>query len=480
MEYPARVRRSALLIASMSSFLTPFMGSAVTIALPLVRDEFKIDPVTVGWVSTAYLLAAAMFLVPLGKIADIHGRKRIFKIGILIDTIASALCAVSISAPWLISLRFLQGFGDAMIFGTSIAILIVVYPFAQRGKVLGISTSSTYIGLSVGPFLGGILAQNFGWRSVFIFIMVLDLIIVVALFSLLKGEWIGAKGERFDLAGSAIYASTLLAIVIGFTLLPYALTSVLALWLIAGGAVGLPAFVILESKRRFPVLDMKFFRHNAVFAFSNLAALINYMATFAVTFMFSFYLHSPIRDFGASYAGLILVSQPVVMALLSFPAGWLSDRVEPRIVASAGMSVTVLGLYLLTFVGLDTELMFIVASLMVLGFGFGLFSSPNTNAVMSSVERKFYGVASATLGTMRLVGQAMSLTIATLFLGLIVGGVLSQDPSYPVLFTSTMRLLFITFAVLCFFGIFASLARGRVREKSSTPPLTTSDQTRQQ
>jgi MFS family permease len=466
-EYPARIRRSILLIASLSSFLTPFMGSAVFIATPVIQGEFQIDTVTAGWVTAAYLLAAAMFLVPLGKIADIHGRKRIFKYGILIDTFASILCAASISAPWLISFRFLQGFGDAMIFGTSIAILILVYPFGQRGKVLGISTSSTYIGLSLGPFLGGFLTQYFGWRSIFVFILIVDLVIVTLLFTFLKGEWFGVKGESFDLAGSTVYALTLLVTVLGLTLLPYVSTVALASWLIVGGVVGLLGFVVLESKRRYPVLDMKFFRHNAVFAFSNLAALFNYMATFAVTFLFSFYLEPPIRDFGPLFTGLILVSQPAMMALFSYPAGWISDRVEPRIVASVGMSITVLGLYLLTFVGLNAQLAFIVSSLLILGLGFGFFSSPNTNAVMSSVERRFYGVASATLATMRVVGQSMSLTIALLFLGLMIGGVSVGDPSYPSLFTEAMRLLFMTFAALCFFGVFASLARGRIHGKNS-------------
>jgi MFS family permease len=471
-QYPARIRRSALLIASLSSFITPFMGSAVFVATPIIGNEFGVDAVTAGWVTAAYLLAAAMFLVPFGKIADIHGRKRVFTYGILLDTIASILCAASVSVPLLISFRFLQGFGDAMIFGTSIAILIVVYPFGQRGKVLGISTAATYIGLSLGPLLGGFLTQSFGWRSIFIFIMILDLAIVALLFAFLKGEWVGAKEEKFDFAGSTIYALTILAIVFGLTILPYAFTFTLAVWLVGGGVAGLGSFILLESRRRYPVLNMKFFRHNAVFAFSNLAALINYMATFAVTFIFSFYLEYPIRDFGPFYAGLVLVSQPAMMAILSYPAGWLSDRIEPRIVASVGMSITTLGLYLLSFVGLSTQLIFIVVGLLVFGIGFGFFSSPNTNAVMSSVEREFYGVASATLGTMRLVGQSMSLTIALLFLGLIVGNVPLSDPSYPTLFTKAMGLLLITLVILCFFGIFASLARGRVRHKNITKGLT--------
>jgi len=463
MEYPAKIRRVALMIASMSSFLTPFMGSSINVAAPSIQGEFNIDTATVSWVATAYLLAAAMFLVPFGKIADIHGRKRIYRYGILIDTAATVFCAMSISAPWLISFRFLQGFGDAMIFGTSIAILIAVYPPKQRGKALGISTASAYIGLSIGPFLGGILTQNFGWRSAFIFIMILDLVIIVALFSLLKGEWVGAEGEKFDSIGSTLYGLTILTVIFGFTLLP----SVLALWLIGAGVAGLLAFIIRESRTRYPVLDMKFFRHNATFAFSNLAALINYSATFAVSFLMSIYLQN-VRGFDSQYAGLILVSQPIVMAVFSPLAGWISDRVEPRIVSSLGMAVTAGGLYFLSFTGVSTALSYIIASLMFLGLGFAFFSSPNTNAVMSSIDRNYYGVASATLGTMRLVGQSLSLGIATMFFSLVIGGVLPFDSGYPALLTESMKLLFATFAVLCFIGIFASLARGKVRGKRSS------------
>jgi MFS family permease len=422
------------------------------------------DAVSQGWIATAYLLAAAMFLVPFGKIADIHGRKKIYKYGIILDAIATILCAISISAPLLVSFRFLQGFGDAMIFGTSTAILVAVYPFKDRGKVIGISTAATYFGLSSGPFIGGILTQNFGWRSVFISMLILDTIIIVFLFSMLKGEWTGAKGERFDLWGSIIYGFTLFSVIYGFTLLP--LTE--AFLLMGGSFLGLLVFIIWESRTRYPVLELKLFRHNAVFAFSNMAALINYCATFAVTFLMSLYLQD-VRGFDPGYAGLILVSQPIVQAIFSPIAGRLSDRIEPRIVSSLGMAVLVFGLYLFIPITDLTDLQFIVVNLMILGFGFALFSSPNMNAIMSSVEGKFYGVASATAGTMRLVGQSLSLGIAMLFFALIIGRILPTDPSYPSLLMNSMRLLFAAFAVLCFIGIFASLARGRVRGKNSAP-----------
>jgi MFS family permease len=459
-EYSKGLRRSALLIASLSSFLTPFMGSSITLSTPTIALDLGMDAVSQGWTVTAYLLAAAMFLVPFGKLADIHGRKRFFKYGIILDAIATVLCAITASAPWFISSRALQGVGDAMIFGTSTAILVTVYPFKDRGKVLGISTAATYFGLSTGPFVGGILAQDFGWRSVFVSMLILDLIIIVLLFSYLKGEWVGTEGEEFDTMGSLMYGFTLFSIIYGFSLVPLTEAS----WLIVAGLLGLVVFIARESRAKYPVLELKLFRHNAVFAFSNLAAMINYSATYPVSFLMSLYLRE-VRGFSIEYSGLVLVSQPILQAIFSPIAGRLSDRMEPRIVSSIGMGILVFGLSLFVPISDATDLRFIVLNLMLLGFGFALFSSPNMNAIMSSVKGQFYGIASATAGTMRLVGQSLSLGVTMLFFAFIIGRIPTTDPTYPVLLMNSMRALFTAFAVLCFIGIFASLARGRVHER---------------
>jgi EmrB/QacA subfamily drug resistance transporter len=450
-------KRIALLIATMGSFLTPFMVSSVNIALPLIAEEFAMDAVLLGWVATSFLLAAAMFLVPFGRIADIHGRKRIFTCGILIYTFSSFLCAISTSSALLISFRILQGIGSAMIFGTGVAILTSVFPAQERGKALGINVASVYLGLSLGPFFGGFLAQHFGWRSIFLVNVPLGLLIAALIFWKLKGEWAEAKGESFDFTGSIIYSLTLIAVMYGFSLLPARAGA----WLILIGALGIFAFVKWETKQESPVLDINFFRKNKVFAFSNLAALINYSATFAVSFLLSLYLQY-IRSLSPQNAGLVLVSQPVVQAIFSPFAGRLSDRIEPRIVASIGMAFTFLGLFLFTFLNERTPLEFILASLILLGFGFALFSSPNTNAVMSSVENRFYGVASGILGTMRLIGQMLSMGIVMLIFALYIGRVEITPEYYPA-FLRSVKIAFFIFAFLCFGGIFASLARGKVR-----------------
>jgi MFS family permease len=234
------------------------------------------------------------------------------------------------------------------------------------------------------------------------------------------------------------------------------------IWLVIAGVVGFVLFVIWEMRQEHPVLHIDLLRNNTVFAFSNLAALINYAATFAVGFLLSLYLQY-IKVFTPEKAGLILIAQPVMMAIFSPVAGILSDRIEPRVVASVGMALTTAGLAMLIFVGGDVSLGYILASLVVLGIGFGFFSSPNTNAVMGSVERKFYGVASGMLGTMRLTGQTFSLGMAMLLFALYIGRVQITPENYP-LFVKSMRTAFIIMAALCFIGIFASIARGRAHK----------------
>ncbi|MCK4657822.1 MAG: MFS transporter, partial [candidate division Zixibacteria bacterium] len=210
-----------------------------------------------------------------------------------------------------------------------------------------------------------------------------------------------------------------------------------------------------------PVFNMKLLKENRAFRFSSIAALLNYAATFAVTFLLSLYLQY-IKGYGAEAAGIILVSRPIVMAVTSLIAGRISDRIEPRVIASIGMAFVVVGLIMLVFVNQATTVGFLIASLIVLGLGFGLFSSPNMNAIMSSVERKFYGVASGTVGTMRLLGQMFSMGIATLIFAVYIGRI-QITPETHDQFLMAVRVAFIVFAALCFAGIFASLARGKIR-----------------
>jgi MFS family permease len=341
-----------------------------------------------------------------------------------------------------------------MIFGTGVAILTSVYPPGGRGHALGLNTAAVYTGLSLGPVLGGFLVHAWGWRSVFWAIAPVAAAALLLTLVRLKGEWADARGEGFDYAGSVIFGSGLVALMYGFSRLP----SLLGVGLTAAGLAALAAFVRFELRAAAPLLDLRLFRHNRIFAFSNLAALFNYSATSAVAFLMSLYLQY-IKGLPPQKAGLVLVAQPVVMALASPFAGRLSDRSEPRVIASLGMALSAAGLLLLAFLGATTGSAYIVGSLVCLGLGFGLFSSPNTNAVMCSVEKRHLGLAAAALGTTRLTGQMLSAGSVMMIFALVMGRSPVTPAAYP-LFLRSARVAFVFFAVLCAAGVFASLARG--------------------
>jgi EmrB/QacA subfamily drug resistance transporter len=457
-------RRVVLLVATLASFVFPFMVSAVNIALPSIGQHFSLDTVTLGWIATAYILSSAALLVPFGRIADIYGRKKIFTWGIGIFTLSSLLCGLANSATMLIGWRVLQGMGGAMLAATSVALLTTVFPANERGKVLGIIVAAAYLGLSLGPVLGGILTQHLGWSSIFFVGTFLGLLVLGVVLWKLKGEWTGAKGERFDFAGSVIYVLGLVALVYGSTLLEESSGMWLGLALIVGGVIGLGAFIWWEMRISSPVLDMSLFRNSRAFTFSNLAAFINYGATYAVTFLMSLYLqYRPVDPFSPQDAGFVLVAMPAVQAIFSPLTGRLSDRIEPRLIASAGMVLNTVGLALFIFLNNQTSLKLIIGNLILLGFGYALFVSPNSNAIMSSAPKTAYGVASATLATMRQVGMVLSMAVAILMFALYhIANVQITPENFP-LFQQGMKTAFIIFAVLCFGGIFASLARGKVR-----------------
>ncbi|MBN1585910.1 MAG: MFS transporter [Candidatus Omnitrophica bacterium] len=448
------MKRAVLLAATLGSFLTPFMGSSINIALPTIGRELSMDAVLLGWLPTAYLLAAAVFLVPIGKVADIYGRKRVFTVGIWIDAVSSVLCALAGGSAWLIGCRVVQGIGNAMMFGTGVAMLTSVFPSGQRGKALGINVAAVYLGLSLGPFLGGLLTQYLGWRSIFWANALVSAMVRLFVLSAIKQEWAEAKGERLDIVGSVLYGVMLILLMYGLTLLP----ARAGLYLVGLGIAGLGAFIRWEIQTPHPVLDMKLFLDNRVFAFSNLAALINYSATFGVGLLLSLYLQF-VKGLDPAHAGLVLVAQPVVMSVFSPFAGRLSDRVESRIVASVGMGLIAISLSLLSFLNEQSSLAFVIACLLLLGLGFALFSSPNTNAVMGSVESKFYGVASATLGTMRLTGQMLSLGLVMWLLTVYVGKVPITPEVHAALVLGT-GMAFRVFAAFCACGVWASWIRG--------------------
>ena len=450
-------RKAALVAALASSFLSPFMVSLTNIGLPAIAADLRMDAVAMTLVAMAYVVPGAIFILPFGKMADIWGRKKVFLGGMIFFSVSTLVCAVSTSGRMLIAARCLQGLGSAMIYGNGIAILMSVFGAAERGRVLGLTLASVYCGLAVGPPVGGFLTQQWGWRSMFYTAGFAGVSITAWVLARLKGEWAEAGEERFDFVGAGLYCISLGVALYGFRLLP----SGAGLLSLAIGIAGLAVFLKWEKRLDFPVLEWKVLRHNRVFALSNLAAFINYGATYAIGFLISLYLQYT-KHLSPRTAGMILIAQPVVQAMFSPYAGRLSDRIDPRKVASVGMSCTVVGLIFFAFVAEHTPLWLVIGTLALHGLGFALFSSPNTNAIMSSVDKRLYGVASGVSSTMRLLGNSFSIGIAMLIFSLYVGQVQITPERYHA-FLKSVRIIFVMFAILCGCGIFASLAPARRR-----------------
>jgi EmrB/QacA subfamily drug resistance transporter len=449
-------KKLLLTITIVSSFINPFLAAAVNIALPRMAAEFALTAVQMSWIAMSFLLASAVSLVPAGKLADMYGRKKVFMYGNLVVFISTIVCATVKSVEVFIIFRIIQGIGSAMIFGTTMALVTSVFPPEDRGKAIGINVTAVYLGLSLAPILGGFLTQSFGWRSIFILVSPIALFGTLASYFFLKAEWIGARNEKFDFKGSLLYIIAMSAFMSGFSKLPDLNAIILAIC----GLAGLIIFVRLELKMNFPVLEIRLFGSNRIFAFSNLAALINYAATFAIGFILSLYLQY-VKGLSPRDAGMLLITQPIVMAAFASVAGKWSDTYNSRLLASLGMGILVAGLLMLTFLSTTTSTAYLIVSMIILGMGFGIFSSPNTNAVMSSIESRFLGIASATIATMRVTGQMMSLGIATMIIHIFIGESKVNAANLPQ-FLGAVRAGFIVFTILCSLGVFASLAGGKI------------------
>ena len=451
---------SILAIVAASSFFGTFLISSVNIALPAIEKDFGLDAVTLSWVVTSFLLSTAMFLLPVGRWGDLSGIRRLYKTGMVIFTVSSLLSGFATSGYWLIVMRFLQGIGAAFSSTTGAAILVSAFLPQHRGRVLGMSVSGVYLGLAFGPFFGGFLTQYLGWRSIFFMASAFGLLITIIGFLFLGKDEIQQKAPaKLDFKGTFFYMLGLVSLTYGSARIPQ-----LFGWsLIGTGVLFLIIFWLLENRSENPVLETRLFTHNRLFAFSNLAALINYSATFSIIFLLSLYLQK-VKGLSPRDAGSILVAQPIVMALFSPVTGRLSDRIQPRYLATIGMTMCTIGLAAFAFLSETTPIVLIVVLLFWVGTGFALFSSPNMNTIMSSVQKNQLGLASGSASTMRVVGQITSMTIATLFFAILFEKQAVEMVANP-LFLKALRMGFVTFATISLAGIYFSFNRGKMERE---------------
>lgn len=452
-------QRSTLFVSVLTSFITTFMGSALNLSVPDIEKDFGVSAAAACWLVTVYMLTCAALAVPFGRIADIMQKKTLLWIGILIFAISSAAAVISSSMWMLLVFRFGQGVGGSMIFSTNMAILVGAFEKESRGKVLGYSTGATYIGLSAGPVLGGVFNYNFGWKSIFIAAAAVSAAAFYGAFKKLPPEKKNADGvaqgcQNIDIKGSVLYVLAIASIMYG---LSSAATSETALLILAAGAVLMIAFFQTELVSPCPVIEITMFKNNIAYVFSNMAALLNYGATFAVSYLMSIYLQV-ITGYNSQTAGLFLISSPLTMALLSPVAGRLSDRYSPYAMSSLGMGICAAALAMLAFLPQDAGIARIILILVISGVGVSLFTSPNTNAVMASADKQKYGIASSVLATMRSTGHTVSMAVVTGVTGMYMGAASVYEADTEAVM-KTVHTCFFIFAGLCIVGIFIASRR---------------------
>jgi MFS family permease len=449
-------RSIILTFVTVATFLNPFTGSAINLALPAIGAEFQVDAATLAWVSSSYLLASVIFLLPAGRLGDSRGRVTIFLLGTVVYTAGSVLTIFTPAIGLLLVFRFLQGIGGAMIYANSVALITHLYPPGRRGYAIGLNTTAVYGGMSMGPFLGGIMTQFFGWRSIFLVttFLAIPVLLFAGKFPAFLNE---GRREHFDVRGLILSSAVIMSLFLGLA----SATTLPGMGLLVAAALLGVLFFRVEGRQPFPLLPVSLLRGNRVFAFSNIAAFINYSATFAVAFLLSLYLQY-VRGYEPAAAGTLLLIQPIVQVFVAPVAGRLSDRIQPGLLASAGLGVSAVSLLGFSLLSPTTPVEVIVVLLVVLGVGLGLFSSPNTNAVMSSVEMKSFGSASAMVAMMRSLGMMVSMGTVLVIFAVIMGSTVVTPAIFPE-FLRSMELIFLIFTVLTVIGVVLSLQRG-------TPP----------
>lgn len=454
------LQRNVLIMVLLNAFSTPLMLSSVNVALPAAARELEMSARALGWVPMAYLMASAMLVIIFGRLADLFGRKRIFLLGSLAVIISSVLTAFAPNTPLLLGGRFLQGASAAMLYATQVALVASVFQGPRRGRSIGMTVSAVYAGLACGPLLGGLAIESFGWRSAFLLHIPLGLVVLILGWRI-REDWSTPEPATFDRIGAALYAAAILLFCLGVSRLP----RVDAVALLAVSALAIVVFIRHALHTANPLWQLRLFSRNRVFAYSCGAALLMYSATYANVVLVSLYLQY-LRGMSAGSAGLVMMVQPLCMALLSPLTGRLSERLEPRLLASLGMGCTTLGLVSLALLGPESPLSVVVLALMLTGIGFSLFSSPNVNAIMGAAPPGDYGAASGIVATTRILGQLSSMILVTLALGLILGNADIRPQTYPQL-EQAITLSFSIAATLCVAGLVLSMLRGRIHTQTT-------------
>lgn len=439
-----------IFVSFLTSFFAVFLSSGIVIGIPTISAEFGMNNVVQNWIPTIALLVMAVFTLPAGQISGKYGVKKTLIIGVLIFTLASLGGALSFSTESFLFFRVLQGIGIAFLNVSAMAMVVQAITPKNRGKALGYTVTGIYLAGSLSPVLCGFLVFNFGWRAMFYFVIPFLIICLIMMMLKIPGEWKTHENDKIDSAGYIIYGAGILLFIYGFTNLMNTIGWVSIIF----GALLLLVFSYYELKTDSPAFNMNLFK-NMKFTSSNIAALCSYLAIAAVTTILNYHFQY-VRAWDAQFSGLMLIVTPIIMAIIAPNAGKLSDKIHPQKLAAIGMTIATFTLLILIFLDSNTPLYLIIIAMVLQGIGMGLFTTPNTNAIMSSVPPKETSNASAAQSAMRTIGQSMSLGLLTLVFAWIMGS-LKLSAQYSDLIIQSSQLICLICTVICIIAVFASL-----------------------
>jgi EmrB/QacA subfamily drug resistance transporter len=467
-------RRQLLALVSVGLFMVPFDSSLVFVGLPEVRSAVGMSVSASLWVQAAYLLTTAVLLIPFGRLADHYGRMRFFLVGTIVFTLGSVLAALSVSGTMLICSRMIQGAGGALQVATAAAMVTAVFPRQERGRALGITTMAVYLGLSIGPVVGGQVVDH-SWRALFLINVPIGLVVAVWAWVLLPARERGERRRlRLDVSGAVLQGIGLLCLLVPVLFAAeWGWGSPVTVTLLAISVLGFAGFVLNESRAADPLLRLDLLRHNRLFAMGNTAVLFNYMALFGTLVLTPIYLED-VQGRPASQTGWIMFIQPVLQTIMSPLSGRLSDRVGSRLLTTSGMTAMAAGMFLLAFLPAQGGAAQAVAAFAIIGLGVGAFSAPNISAIMGSVGQDELSIANSFYNTMRVTGNALSVALLGAIAVSQLGPGGADFPSgaggaVAAAYATGYRYAMLTAAALALLGAVASMTRGR-RQASGAEP----------
>lgn len=473
---PRRSKWLAFWCVAVGVFMSTLDGSIVNIALPVIMREVKAPLPTVEWVMMAYLLIVSALLMGFGRLGDLKGRKWVYLRGLWVFTAGSLCCGLSSDVFGLIASRSFQGIGAAMIMSCTQAIVVDAFPMEERGRALGMMGAVVASGLTSGPAIGGWLLTHFSWHSIFYINIPVGLVLgAVSARVLAPDPPLGHDAGDFDAKGALLLAMAMSAFLMAVThLAQWGLTHPATLGLGVAFVAAMAGLILDEIRNPHPIVSLELLRRR-LFVLPVLSAMILFMGLFALIFLMPFFLLNP-RGLSEMAAGHFMVTPFLFLFVFAPVAGFLYDRVGSRGLCTTGMALLATSFYLMSGLRADAPSWSLIWRLALAGIGIAIFTAPNNAAVMGAVPRRYMGVASGTVATVRNLGMVLGIAITGAIFNLVytslTGEVFTRyRPERLDVFMTAFRMSMLAACGMACVGVLLSLSRGTEapRSGSATP-----------